>query len=116
MRYSVFSVARAYCVAFSDFSAGCRFSGGDYGFSLFMYSVKSLYGVETNEFSIDVKRYGYKCIQALKKVKGVPKKPETMSFEDRIAVVNMCSSIFASLVLVENRGGGVACQVLNCPS
>ena len=51
-----------------------RFYFQDYSF------IKSIYGIETNEYSRDIVRYSKGCIRTLRKVVGVPRNINRMRF------------------------------------
>lgn len=107
MRYSIFSVARTYCEEFRKVTSRMHLVDNDNGFTLFIYVMKKIYRLETNEYSKDIQRYADPCIQRLSNVDGVPKKPAKMSFEDRSKVVGACQGVYASLLLVERGIIGV---------
>lgn len=108
LKYSVFDVARSYCEAFRECVSGCSLVDGDNGFALFSYCIKSIYGIETNEYSRDIARYSKGCIRTLRKVVGVPRNINRLRFEDRLSVVNICQGVYASLTVVER--GMVECR------
>ena len=108
MKYSVFDVARSYCEAYRNLTAGYKLVDNDNGYNLFSYCMKTLYGIETNEYSPDIYRYAERCVKGLSKVEGTPRRPKKLKFESRLAVVNICQGMYAGLTMVER--GFVGCQ------
>lgn len=113
MKYSVFEVGRLYCSAFREFTNGRLMVDRDNGYGLFVYCIKSIYGVETNEYSVDISRYSTRCIDYLRGVRGVPRRPERMKYRDRYEIVSICTAMYASLTVVER--GSLECR-LGCQS
>lgn len=108
LKYSVFDIARTYCEEYEKLTAGYNLLDNDNGYGLFSYCIKAIYGIETNEYSTDIHRYSKHCIRELSKLSGVPKRIDKMSFDEKLAVVNVCQGMYASLTVVER--GLVKCQ------
>lgn len=108
MKYSVFDLARKYCEAYKNVIIGYNLTDNDNGYGLFSFCIKSIYGVETNEYSADIFKYSKHCIRKLSTLSGVPKRVDKLSFEERLAIVNICQGMYASLTIVER--GFVECQ------
>lgn len=90
-KYNIFLISRLYLKSYYNFILNrTNISKSSEAFSLFMYSIKSLYGLDTVEYCDAVSKYGDACIEYLKNVEGTPKVRDKMSFEDKVRLVNVC--------------------------
>lgn len=90
-KYNIFLVARLYLKNYYRFIVTkTKINKSDDAFTLFMYGMKKLYGIDTFEFGDVIKVYGESCIKTLKETEGVPyKKLKNASFEDRVKLVSV---------------------------
>lgn len=90
-KYNIFIVSRLYLKDYYRFILNeTNISKSSDAFSLFMYSMKKLYGLDSIEYCDAIDKYGDKCIEHLKKTEGTPKVRSKISFEDRVRIVSVC--------------------------
>lgn len=90
-KYNLFIVARLYLKGYYQFlikNTNIRKSSDAY--TLFMYSVKRLYELESVEYNDSVDKYGEECVKYLDKIPETPKNKKKVSFEDRVRIVSIC--------------------------
>ena len=74
-------------------------------YDLFSYCIKTIHSLPAPERNYFTEQYGDECIQALKKLKGVPKKIEKLGLNDRLSIVTMCKSYFVAVGLLNEKKG-----------
>lgn len=93
-RYDIRDIAKRVVNAFLHFKLENKLQISDReAFDLLSYSVKSMYGMECEEYSDTTCEYGYSCSQMLKKTRGVPKR---LSLEDKTHLLDLIRGYFLS--------------------
>lgn len=90
-KYNIFIISRLYLKSYYKFLiTETNITRTDDAYSLFMYSMKKLYGLEAIEYSSYIEKYGDKCISFLKNLPDTPKNKVRVSYEDRVRIINLC--------------------------
>ena len=90
-RYNIFIISRLYLKRYYNFlikETKIRKSSDAY--TLFVYSVKRLHGLESVEYCNAIDRYGSQCIKYLEGTPDTPKNRKRLPFEDRVRIVSVC--------------------------
>lgn len=101
--YNFFIISRLYLKNFYKFLIQkTDINNAEDAFSLFMYSMKKIYSLDTFEYSLSIEKYGDECIKILKSTKGTPtdKDIRNISFEDRVRVVSVCEGYASAIGLL----------------
>lgn len=90
-RYNIFIISRLYLRNYYKYIIeNTDIVKEDEAYSLFIYSMKKLYDLDTVEYSNSIVKYGEECIEYLRNIPDTPKNKETLSFEDRVRLVSVC--------------------------
>lgn len=100
MKYNILDVAKLYVKGFTCFISDAKIHNIEDCYDLFSYTLKSIYNLETCEFSRTIERLGGKCIKYLSSIKGTPRKIKGMSLKDRISVVEFTISYYVAVDLI----------------
>ena len=90
-RYNIFIISRLYLKRYYNFlikETKIRKSSDAY--TLFIYSVKKLYGLESVEYCRAIDKYGDGCVKYLEATPDTPQNRKKLSFEDRVRIVSVC--------------------------
>lgn len=96
-RYNIFIVSKLYLRQYYKFlinETNVRKVGDAY--SLFMYSIKNLYKLDSCEYSPVIEKYGNKCIANLKETSNTPKNCDTFTFEEKVRLVSVCEGYISA--------------------
>lgn len=101
MRYNYNELARNYVRGFYKFLLWeTDIKRNEDAYLLFRYSIKKICGMEVSEINESILKYGDKCINYLKGLKGVPKHMEKIGFEDRVHLFDYCETYLVSIHLL----------------
>ena len=92
-KYNIFIISRLYLKKYHKFLINnTDIESTEDAYSLFIYSMKKIYGLDTIEFSSCIMKYGEDCIKFIRETKDAPdaKDLNCMSFEDKVRVVSVC--------------------------
>lgn len=90
-KYNIFIISRLYLKSYYKFLiTNTNIKKTEDAYSLFMYSMKKLYGLETYEYSSCIERYGDECIKFLNSTLDTPKVKNKIPYEDKVKIVSVC--------------------------
>jgi len=93
MRHNMNIMARTYLKQYYRFLT--RFTNivtSIEAYSLYKYAIKTLYGIEVTEYSENINKYGEDAVDYLSRVCISRKEIDELSYEERIAIVNLCEA------------------------
>lgn len=103
-KYNIFIVSRLYLKNYYKFLiTETNIIKSDDAFSLFMYSMKKMYGLEAIEYSSYIDKYGDSCIEYLKNLPDTPKNKMRISYEDRVRIVSLCEGYAQLTGVLSNK-------------
>lgn len=88
-KHDIFRLSRLYLKSYYKFLVSYTdIVSGDEAYSLFMYSIKKLLGLEAIEYNDSIDRYGDKCVEYLGGIEGTPS--NDIDYFDKLNIVNVC--------------------------
>lgn len=102
--YNIHVLARVYSKEFCKFLKRHRIrTNENNAFELFSYSMKTIYGIETSEYNLEIRKYGERCIKFLSKVKGIPLDLRKATVEERMNLIKCCK-VYIIVILQAQMG------------
>lgn len=90
-KYDIFIISRVYLRGYYNYLIkNTDINSTKEAYSLFMYSMKKLFNLETFEYSTYICKYGDDCVDFLDKLPGTPTNKNNISYEDRVRVISIC--------------------------
>lgn len=90
-KYNIFIISRLYLKSYYKFLiTNTDITKTEDAYSLFMYSMKKLYGLEVFEYSSCIEKYGNECIEFLNSLPDTPRVKNKVPYEDKVKIVSVC--------------------------
>lgn len=90
-RYNIFVISRLYLKRYYSFLIKkTKVDKTSDAYTLFLYSIKKLHGLEPVEYSETIDRYGNECVKYLNSTPNTPKNKSKLSYEDRVKITSVC--------------------------
>lgn len=90
-KYNIFIISRLYLKSFYNFLiTETDIRSTKEAYSLFIYSVKKLYDLDTVEYSSAINEYGSACVEYLNNTPNTPVNKKKVPYEDKVRIVSVC--------------------------